>query len=127
MEIAFQFRKQQRRKGRIVRPPKPQSSPRIPRISRLMALAIRFESLIRDGSVPDQKTLARLGGVTPARLTQIMHLLHLAPDIQEELLFLSTSSRMVERHIRPIVRLIPWDEQRQLFAKAKGASSGVGC
>ena len=33
---------------------------RIPRISRLMALAIRFDRLIREGAVPDQSELARL-------------------------------------------------------------------
>lgn len=32
--------------------------------------------------------LARLGGVTPARMTHIMGMLNLAPDIQEALLFL---------------------------------------
>jgi hypothetical protein len=120
MEIAFTFDKQQPRKGRSV--PRPASythaTLRIPRISRLMALAIRFHGLLRDGSVLDQKTLAQLGGVTRSRVTQIMHLLHLAPDIQEELLFLPFSSRIVERTIRPIVRLVSWEEQRQVFAQA---------
>ena len=36
---------------------------RIPRISRLMALAIRFDGLLRDGIVPDQSELARLGNL----------------------------------------------------------------
>ena len=53
-----------------------------------MALAIRFDGLIRDGVVADQAELARLGHVTRARVTQIMNLLQLAPDIQEALLFL---------------------------------------
>ncbi len=87
----------------------------------MMALAIRLESLIHQGFVPDQKTLAQLGGVTRARLTQIMHLLHLAPDIQEELLFLPASSRIVERHIRPVVRLVRWDDQRPLFSRAQAS------
>ncbi len=121
MEVTFQFEKQQPRKGRIVRAAKAKPAPRIPRVSRLMALAIRFESLIRDRAVPDQKTLAQLGEVTRARLTQIMHLLHLAPDIQEELLFLPASSRIVERHVRPVVRLVSWDDQRSLFSRAKAS------
>ena len=41
----------------------------IPRVSRLMALAIRFEQLIRDGVVADQAELSRLGHVTRARMT----------------------------------------------------------
>lgn len=61
---------------------------RVPRGSKLMALAIKFDQMIRDGVVADQAELARLGHVTRARVTQIMNLLNLAPDIQEALLFL---------------------------------------
>ncbi len=44
-----------------------------------MALAIRFDGLMRQGVVKDQAELARLGHVSRARLTQIMNLLCLAP------------------------------------------------
>src|SRR5881394_1952790 len=57
----------------------------IPRIARLMALAIRFERLVQNKTVPDYAELARLGGVTRARITQIMKLLQLAPDLQEQI------------------------------------------
>jgi hypothetical protein len=60
----------------------------IPRISKLMALAICFEELIRDGEVANQSELATLAQVTQPRMTQILNLRHLAPDIQEALLFL---------------------------------------
>jgi hypothetical protein len=60
----------------------------IPRIARLMALAIRFEGLVREETMQDYAELARLGRVTRARMTQIMKLLDLAPDIQEQILFL---------------------------------------
>src|SRR5690349_9864793 len=66
---------------------------RIPRISRLMALAIKFDQMIRDGVVADYAELARLGHVTRARMTQIMNLLNLAPDIQVALLFLPPVER----------------------------------
>ena len=59
----------------------------IPRIARLMALAIRLEGLVRKQRLQDYAELARLGSVTRGRMTQIMQLLHLAPDIQEQLLF----------------------------------------
>ena len=39
----------------------------IPRIARLMALAIRFEGLLRAGTIRDYVQLARLGRVTRAR------------------------------------------------------------
>ncbi len=61
---------------------------RIPRISRYMALAIHFEDLIRQGIITDYADLARLGHVSRARVTQIMNLRLLAPELQEELLFL---------------------------------------
>ena len=56
---------------------------RVPRIARLMALALRFEHLVQSGTVRDYAELARLGQVSRARLTQITNLLHLAPDLQE--------------------------------------------
>ena len=59
-------------------------------MTKIMALAIRFDQLIRDGEVAE---LARVGHVSRARFTQIMNLLCLAPDIQEELLFLPTIER----------------------------------
>ena len=93
---------------------------RVPRVSRLMALAIRFEQLLQDGVVVDQAELARLGHVSRARLTQIMNLLNLAPDIQEEILFLSRAERgraqVNEIHLRPIVAMPNWRKQRKMWA-----------
>jgi len=57
---------------------------RPPRIATLMALAIHMDQLLRDGHVKDQLELAKLAGVTRARVTQVMGLLELAPDIQEQ-------------------------------------------
>ena len=73
---------------------------RIPTLSRaaypafrgLMALAIRFDELIAKGDIKNYAELARLGHITRARVTQIMNLLHLAPDIQEQVLFLPRHS-----------------------------------
>ena len=92
---------------------------RVPRISKLMALAIRFEGLIRDGQVSDQSELARLAHVTQQRMTQIMNLLHLAPDIQESLLFLHRidlgRAPIHERLLRPIAAEIDWGKQREMW------------
>jgi hypothetical protein len=94
----------------------------IPRVARLMALAIRFDGLLREETIRDYAELARLGRVTRARMTQIMKLLDLAPDIQEQILFLPPVSQqnirgITERNLRPVVRRIDWDEQRSLFRK----------
>ena len=93
----------------------------IPRISRLMALAIRFDSLVQRGEVQDYADLARLGYVTRARITQIMSLLNLAPDIQEALLFLPRTLRgrdpISERDVRPIALVSHWRRQRAILAQ----------
>lgn len=57
---------------------------RLPRITRYMALAIYYEDLIRQGYVHDYAEIALLGRVSRARVTQIMNLRLLAPDIQGE-------------------------------------------
>jgi len=99
------------------------SGGRVPRVSRLMALAIRFDQFIRDGAVADQAEFARLGHVTRARLTQIMNLLCLAPDIQEKLLFLSATQRgrdaINERVLRPIAAVADWRKQRQMSLRLR--------
>ena len=71
---------------------------RVPRIARLMALAIRMDRLIHGGHVGDYAELARIGHVSKARVTQIMNMNFLALDIQEDLLFLPR----VERRRDPI-------------------------
>jgi hypothetical protein len=56
---------------------------RLPRITRLLALAVRFDGLLEDGTVRDYADLIYLGGVSRARITQIMSLRKLAPVIEE--------------------------------------------
>jgi hypothetical protein len=77
-----------------------------------LTLAHRFERLIRDGDVKDYADLARLGHVTRARLTQIMNLLNLAPEIQEEILFLPAVEAghdpIHERQLRAIMTVMDW-------------------
>jgi hypothetical protein len=89
----------------------------IPRVARLMAIAVRFERLVRTGTIRDYAELARLGRVTRARITQIMKLLDLAPDIQEQILFLPPINGLNERNLRSIVSRIDWTEQRRMFQK----------
>jgi hypothetical protein len=88
-----------------------------PRIARLVALAHKLDALVRSGSVSSYGELARLGHVSPARLTQIMALLHLAPFIQEYLLFLSPGDArfVTELGLRKIAREPRWDRQSTLF------------
>ena len=98
----------------------PSVTSRVPRITRLMALAIRMENLIRAGGIVDYSQLAQLGHVSRARITQIMNLLLLAPDIQEQILFLLSVSGHRDRirlaQLQPIARIPDWDTQRRLWA-----------
>jgi len=92
---------------------------RIPRITRLMALAIKFEAMVERGEVRDYADLARLGYVTRARLTQIMNLLLLAPDIQEGLLFGIPSTGRSERTLRALCAEVYWPDQRSRCEDAR--------
>ena len=95
----------------------PQGRPH--RIARVVALAHRLDQLVRSGAVRDYGELARLGHVSPARICQFLTLLHLAPAIQEYLLFLTTGERMPipEPSLRKIAREPRWDRQRDLFER----------
>lgn len=88
-------------------------------IACLIALAIRVDQMIRYGVVADQAEAARLGHVTRARLTQVINLLLLAPDIQEQILFLPKTERgrdsVTEPDLRPIAAEVSWEKQRQIW------------
>src|SRR5260370_1156961 len=61
---------------------------RVPRVTKLMALALRLDDLLQSGTVASYAEVARLGHVSRARVCQIMNLVYLAPDLQEAILFL---------------------------------------
>jgi hypothetical protein len=83
-----------------------------------MALAIKLQEMVARGELQDYADIARLGHITRARATQLMNLLHLAPDIQEHLLFLSGSGVVggaTERDLRSIATAVKWEDQRKLW------------
>lgn len=96
---------------------------RVPRVARLMALALRFDGLVRSGEVADHATLARLGHVTRARVSQIMSLLHLAPDVQEAILLVPLVERgrdpIVLRELLPIAATPDWKKQRTMWGRLR--------
>ena len=98
--------------------------PRIPRVTRLMALAIKFQDMVDRGEVRDYADLARLGHVTRARMSQIMNLLLLAPDIQEALLHAKEEISITEHHIRLAVREVDWTAQRARWEAHLGNRPG---
>jgi len=94
-----------------------------PRLARLMALAIKCRDLVEGGDVKDYAALARAGYITRARMSQIMNLINLAPDIQEEILFLPKTSgsrgALPETALRKITRQPLWDRQRAEWRKLR--------
>jgi hypothetical protein len=90
----------------------------VPRISRLLALAIRFEAMLKRKEVLSLADLARLGQVSRARVTQILNLLLLSPALQERILTLDgtdSSARVCERNLRKLTQVWDFDEQQRLY------------
>ena len=101
--------------------PRPTVAPtgRVPRVARLLALAHRIDAMVRGGELRDLAHAAEVCGVTRPRITQIMNLLLLAPEIQEALLELPLVTRgrdpITERNLRPIVAEPVWEEQLAMW------------
>jgi len=120
------------RRGRATRPESngtgspgthpPPSSP-APRLARLLALAWHIEGLVRSGTVCSYAAAARLGQVSRARLSQILSLLNLAPDLQEQLLFLQRPAHgrqpLVLRQVLTAAAAFDWHEQRRRWRKLR--------
>ena len=93
---------------------------RVPRVARLMALAIHFDGMLRKGVVADQSELAEICNVTQPRMTQIMNLTLLAPAIQAQVLSLKAVSGrrdpVNERKLRRIAGEPCWEKQARMWA-----------
>lgn len=105
------------------------STPVPARIARLVALAHQLEELVRAEAVRDYAQVAQLSRITRARVSQIMAMLNLAPDLQEQLLLMTKPpkgrERIGEREIRPICQELDWAKQREMFqrmSRARGQS-----
>ena len=91
---------------------------RVPRISKLMALAIRYDQMLSEGIVQSQTELAELLHVSQPRMTQIMNLLHLSPEIQEDLLWRKEElgrPKVTERDLRRMVSEYSWQDQQIMW------------
>ena len=97
--------------------------PKLQRITRLMALAIRFDEMIRTNEANDLVELARRAKVSQPRMSQIMALNLLAPEIQQSLLDLPPLKAgkpfLHEKRLRSLTSIIDWDEQRAEWLRIK--------
>jgi len=96
---------------------------RLPRVTQVLALAIQCQDLLARGEAKDYADLARLGGLCRERVSQIMRLVYLAPDIQVELLYLAPTPTgwfpISETGVRKIAGLLSWADQRRAWASLK--------
>ena len=109
--------------GEAAARPEAKSQGKIPRVARLLALAHHLQRMLDRGEVKNRAEIARLRHVTRARVTQIMNLLLLAPDIQEQILYLPpvTSGRdpISERDLRLVLRSVSFPEQRRVWRRLR--------
>ena len=92
------------------------------RVARQVALAHALQARIVSGEFENQAQMAEALGLTRARISQLFDLALLAPDIQEEILFLRLPpgvQPLSEAALRPVARHLLWKEQRRAWAKLK--------
>ena len=122
-KVAFQGEVHKRREAAKAARVNLTQSGRIPRIAKLVALASRMQSMIESGEVESFQQLAEIGRISQPRMTQIMSLLNLAPDILEELLYLPEviqgKAAIHERLLRPLTRELHWRVQRRMWARIR--------
>ena len=119
--IAFRPR-QRRTQARVKRRRRQLAELRPARVARRLALAHRISADIEAGRYKDYADVARRHGLTRARLTQLMNLLLLAPDIQEEVLALEFPvgrEPVTERTLRRVLASLCWEDQRAAWTELR--------
>jgi hypothetical protein len=121
-EIRFQLRPKPRAAGDVAQT-ETRSAGRLPQVTRTVALAIHFDEMIRNGDARDYADIARQACLCRERVSQIVRLNYLAPDIQVELLYLppilSGRYPISETALRKIANLLLWTEQRRDWGRLK--------
>jgi len=122
VEISFQLRPSM--PLATASPANSQTPGRLPRVTQVLALAIQFQDMLDRGEAKDYADLARLGGLCRERVSQIMRLNYLAPDIQVELLYLPPTPMgrfpVSETAMRKVAGVLSWTEQRDTWESARG-------
>ena len=122
LEIRFQLRTRQRPAGDADQVFSTKTG-RLPRVTQVLGLAIHFEEMILRGEAKDYAHLARLSCLCRERVSQIVRLNYLAPDIQTELLYLPPTRTgrypISETAIRKIANLLSWADQRREWTALK--------
>jgi len=122
LEIQFQLRPKPRSVADLTQS-ESRNAGRLPRITRVLSLAIHFDEMIRRGDAKDYADIARLSCLCRERVSQIARLNYLAPDIQVELLYLPPTPTgrypISEVALRNIASLLSWAVQRREWTALK--------
>ena len=100
--------------------PKPEPVRRPAKVARMLALAHHLQGAIDRGFVADRAAVARKLGLTRARVTQLLDLLLLAPDLQQAVLGLEAvdgAEPVSERGLRAVAHAGSWVEQRAAWVR----------
>lgn len=120
-EIQFQLRPHSKKEATAPRAERG----KLPRVAEILALAIGFDDMIQRGLAKDHSDLARLGCISKERISQIMRLVWLAPDIQQEILTLPRTSlgrfHLGEVALRQVASKMLWREQREAWGRLQDA------
>lgn len=132
VECDFHFDRRGKGARKVVEPgpaPIPPEPGRVPRVARLMALAIRLDEQLRAGEFESYAEVGELGQVTRARVSQIMSLVNLAPVIQDAILHLPRTlagrDQLVLREILPIATVPDWIKQLRMWAELELRTTNI--
>ena len=117
-EVHFQ---RDRRARKVVRsgPPPEKAPDALPRIARLLTLAHKWEGMVRRAEAKDYTEIARRMGLTKVRVSQVLGLTLLAPDLQDRLLLApgEAHARPIPEHrLRDVSGEPRWTAQRRILA-----------
>jgi hypothetical protein len=100
--------------------PKSSKVAKTPRVVELLRKAIEWQVLLESGEIVNQADIARQEGITRARVTQVMGMLRLAPELREKILSMPKVVRrplLTERGLRPIATITDYHDQIREFHK----------
>lgn len=110
--------------------PKREPVRRPAKVARMLALAHHLQRAIDQGLVADRAEVARKLGLTRARVTQLLDLLLLAPDVQAEVLALEAVDAvepLPEGDLRRMSAVRSWPSQRRAWNDAKPPNGAFPC
>lgn len=96
---------------------------RLPRVTEVLALALYIQELVERKDVANYAEFARSRHVSRERLSQVLKLIWLAPDIQVEILYLPPAlpgrQPISELSVRRIAEIMDWNQQREQWKQLK--------